>query len=418
MLTTNALFSGALLSLAFRVAVGFSFEDVPRREMTGNPLVARAENSCPLGQYYENGCMPCQAGYYCSNGTNAKRCGQGQYSGPGASDCTPCPAGTYTDREYLSAEVDELAVLTSATGVPEQGSTQCTTVQCGWYGTGSNPSNNRGSTGQQQCGSGFYSSAGSTTCTKWRVNFLGMFSASNDLSEIVQRARIVILRPHAHPLSANPEGILLRKALAIVWNAPQGHMSIGTDRRLVARVAPGASRAPLAKRIARLAQSKLGVTNGQGKVSVTSNPGSSSAQQCHAYSFGDPAPIPANCVDSNVTQNQMTCPSNTGPAPTGLRKRMVPRGCSNRKHTMCEVQSGRGGWECIDTKTALDACGSCTNDCSAIPYVGDVKCVAGKCQVASCRGGFSLEYTNGVPSCIPTTKQAFLIYERDTPKEL
>ncbi|CAE7233453.1 unnamed protein product [Rhizoctonia solani] len=249
------------------------------------------------------------------------------------------------------------------------------------------------------------------------------------LAKNVQPVLIVILRPHANLLCVNLEGFRIRKVPVIAQSAPQEHMSIGTDRHRVVNVVLGASKVQPARRIVKLAQSKPGVSDsilfkhkflriagaagGQGKILVTSNPGSKSAQQCRAFGLGDPAPLPGVCVDSAVTQNQLICPATTGPVPTGLLKRSVPRGCSNRRHTMCEVKSGRGGWECIDTKITLDACGSCDNDCSSIPYVGDVKCLAGKCQVVTCREGFSVQYVDGVPSCIPVTKKAFLIFERD-----
>lgn len=107
-------------------------------------------------------------------------------------------------------------------------------------------------------------------------------------------------------------------------------------------------------------------------------------------------------------------PANAGPQPSGWnRKRSVPRGCTVAGFTRCEVGTGRYGWECIDTSTTLDACGSCDNDCSAIPYVGSVSCVRGQCQVLSCRKGFELEYDNGKPICTPSTKQGYMIVEAD-----
>ncbi|KAF8605335.1 hypothetical protein BDV93DRAFT_57852 [Ceratobasidium sp. AG-I] len=103
------------------------------------------------------------------------------------------------------------------------------------------------------------------------------------------------------------------------------------------------------------------------------------------------------------------------PKPSGgySKKRSVPRGCTVAGHTRCEVGKGSLGWECIDTSNTLDACGSCDNDCSAIPYVGSVSCIKGQCQVSSCRKGFELEYLNGKPTCMPTTKQGYMIIEAD-----
>ncbi|CEL63666.1 hypothetical protein RSOLAG1IB_05427 [Rhizoctonia solani AG-1 IB] len=368
-----ALVSGALLSLAVQVASGFSFEDVPRVAIETNPLFARAKESCPAGQYYDNGCKGCPAGFYCPGDTSAKQCNSGQYSGAGASACSPCASGTYTN---------------------QKGSVRCTTVQCGWYGAGSNQDNNRGSTEQKQCGRGFYSLAGSAACKKCPA---GSYCNSSTTCEpsLCQPGRF----------SANEGASDCTECAAGTYVNRYGSTSC-------CQCCAGSFQSSTGQTHCQACPEKTR-PDGQGKVLVTSEPGSKSDQQCHAYGFGDPAPIPAVCVDSSVTQNQAVCPITTGPVPTGLRKRSVPRGCSNRKHTMCEVKSGRGGWECIDTEVTLDACGSCDNDCSAIPYVGEVKCVIGKCQVTTCRKGFSVQYVDGVPSCIPSTKQAFFIFEKD-----
>lgn len=362
----NTLFSGVLLSLSLQVVNGFSYEDVPRGMMETNPLLARANNPCPNGQYYSNGCRQCPAGYYC-DGKDAKQCDQGQYSGAGAASCTACPAGTYTN---------------------QKGTVRCTTVQCGWYGTGSNDGNNRGATDQKQCGQGYYSSAGSPSCTKCPA---GSYCNSST---------------NCAPSQCQPGRFSAAEGASDCTECPAGTYVNQYGSTSCCQCCAGSFQSSTGQTHCQACPAQPGRT-------VTSNPGSKSSQQCHAYEVGDPAPIPAVCVDSNVTKMQTTCPATTGPLPTGLLKRSSPRGCSNRRHTMCEVKSGRGGWECIDTKTTLDACGSCDNDCSAIPYVGDVKCTAGKCQVSTCRDGFSVQYVDGVPSCIPTTKQAFLIFERD-----
>ncbi|KAF8681526.1 Si dkey-21a6.5 [Rhizoctonia solani] len=367
-----SLLAGAILCFSTQAVAGFSFEDVPNGTIGATTLFARA-NSCPSGQYYDNGCKQCPAGSYCTGEGGARQCDKGQYSRAGASACTACPSGTYTD---------------------QKGSVQCTTAQCGWYATGSNESNDRGSDGQKQCGRGFYSSPGSTTCKKCPAGSYcnsattcepalcqpGRFSANEGASDCTECAAGTYINRYGSTSCC--------KCCAGSFQSSTGQTHC--------QACPEQTR-----------------PNGQGKVLVTSEPGSKSSQQCHAYGLGDPAPIPGACVDSSVTENQAVCPATTGPVPTGLRKRTVPRGCSNRRHTMCEVKSGRGGWECLDTETTLDACGSCDNDCSAIPYVGDVKCVAGKCQVATCLKGFNVQYVDETPSCIPTTKQAFLIFERD-----
>ncbi|GAB1519753.1 hypothetical protein RhiTH_002821 [Rhizoctonia solani] len=373
-----SLLAGAILCFSTQAVAGFSFEDVPNGTIGATTLFARA-NSCPSGQYYDNGCKQCPAGSYCTGEGGARQCDKGQYSRAGASACTACPSGTYTDPFNVR--------LPNVGGMP-LGPTKATI---------------EGRMDKNNVGEGFIA------------------HQAAQLVKNVQPGPIAIPQRHASPLCANLGDSRPMKVPATVQSVLQGHTLTGMDRHLVANAAPGASKVLPGRPTARPAQNKhdlltmctSGTANGQGKVLVTSEPGSKSSQQCHAYGLGDPAPIPGACVDSSVTENQAVCPATTGPVPTGLRKRTVPRGCSNRRHTMCEVKSGRGGWECLDTETTLDACGSCDNDCSAIPYVGDVKCVAGKCQVATCLKGFNVQYVDETPSCIPTTKQAFLIFERD-----
>ncbi|KAI0785313.1 hypothetical protein BC629DRAFT_1288808 [Irpex lacteus] len=69
-------------------------------------------------------------------------------------------------------------------------------------------------------------------------------------------------------------------------------------------------------------------------------------------------------------------------------------------HTACGVFgfNSQDAWECIDTKSDLESCGGCTVefgrtpalgvDCTAIPAVMDVSCVAGRCAVQRCQPGF------------------------------
>ncbi|KAF8760398.1 Si dkey-21a6.5 [Rhizoctonia solani] len=347
-----SLLAGAILCFSTQAVAGFSFEDVPNGTIGATTLFARA-NSCPSGQYYDNGCKQCPAGSYCTGEGGARQCDKGQYSRAGASACTACPSGTYTDPFNVR--------LPNVGGMP-LGPTKATI---------------EGRMDKNNVGEGFIA------------------HQAAQLVKNVQPGPIAIPQRHASPLCANLGDSRPMKVPATVQSVLQGHTLTGMDRHLVANAAPGASKVLPGRPTARPAQNKHDST------------------VSHAYGLGDPSTYPGACVDSSVTENQAVCPATTGPVPTGLRKRTVPRGCSNRRHTMCEVKSGRGGWECLDTETTLDACGSCDNDCSAIPYVGDVKCVAGKCQVATCLKGFNVQYVDETPSCIPTTKQAFLIFERD-----
>lgn len=369
----NGLLPGVLFSLAIRVAAGVSTGALPHGVAEAGPVFARA-GSCPAGQYDNgNNCQECQAGYECPGGAaKPSQCQKGTYAKSGASSCSACPAGTYTD---------------------QNGAPSCTTVQCGWVGQGSG--NGQGSTGQKPCGKGSYSPAGSSSCTKCPP---GSYCNADTTCE---------------PSKCQPGRYSKDEGSSNCSECPKGTFVNSYGSTSCCECCAGSFNSATGQTHCQACPEQTG-PGGQGKVLVTSNPGAKSSSECRAYRAGDPAPIPASCVDSSKTLNQPTCPATTGPTPSGIfKKRSIPRGCSSRQHTMCEIKTGRGGWECIDTSTTLDACGSCDNDCSAIPYVGNVRCVRGQCQVSSCRKGFALQQVDGKAICVPTSKYAYAIFESD-----
>ncbi|QRV72395.1 hypothetical protein RhiJN_00409 [Ceratobasidium sp. AG-Ba] len=76
----------------------------------------------------------------------------------------------------------------------------------------------------------------------------------------------------------------------------------------------------------------------------------------------------------------------------------------------CDVWTGRGGSECINTLTHSESCGGCVapegmessdytgKDCTAIPNVGKVSCDAGRCNIITCSPGFERDGDRCVPS--------------------
>ena len=100
-------------------------------------------------------------------------------------------------------------------------------------------------------------------------------------------------------------------------------------------------------------------------------------------------------------------------------KKRGPLNC-RRSYTACPHISGRGGWDCVDTKNDPEMCGGCISldgtsgkgdgqDCTAIPNVNIVHCKRGGCVIGkslakrcnplsnpnissseSCRKGFTL----------------------------
>ncbi|BGP18846.1 hypothetical protein JCM10213_003501 [Rhodosporidiobolus nylandii] len=57
------------------------------------------------------------------------------------------------------------------------------------------------------------------------------------------------------------------------------------------------------------------------------------------------------------------------------------------------IMAGKGGYECVNVKEALDSCGGCAStgegrDCSSIRGAAGVGCYAGECVVFSCQAGW------------------------------
>lgn len=347
---------------------------VSRRGLSdaASPIFARKPiSSCPVGQYdYGGGCQSCRAGYKCVGGTaSPQTCNQGTYAPAGSSTCTACPSGQYTNQVASSS---------------------CTPAQCGWAAIAQG--NGVGAISQTQCGEGNFSAAGSSSC---------MACPAGSYCNSGTTCQPQMCQPGRYAPSTGASNCL---------ECPAGMYVNSYGSTSCCKCCAGSFNSATSQTHCQACPEMTG-PNGRGKVTVTSDVGSTSSGQCHAYKLGDPAPIPSACVDSSATLNQPTCPATTGPQPSGYRKRNVPRGCTVPGHTRCEVKSGRGGWECIDTNTTLDACGSCDNDCSATPYAGDVSCVGGQCQVSSCQKGFKIQHIDGTSKCVPTTKHGYMLFE-------
>lgn len=62
-------------------------------------------------------------------------------------------------------------------------------------------------------------------------------------------------------------------------------------------------------------------------------------------------------------------------------------------HTACSIPGSVRGFECIDTNSNIEMCGGCANaggvDCTTLPGVDAVGCIAGQCEVWACAEGFA-----------------------------
>ncbi|GAA5844255.1 hypothetical protein JCM9279_001741 [Rhodotorula babjevae] len=83
-----------------------------------------------------------------------------------------------------------------------------------------------------------------------------------------------------------------------------------------------------------------------------------------------------------------------GAAAAGLKARaLCPAGRQACALAVGLGSSGvQGGFECVDTQSALEQCGACAAqggvDCTALPNVAAVGCVQGVCEVWACEDGF------------------------------
>ncbi|GAA6041805.1 hypothetical protein JCM8097_007169 [Rhodosporidiobolus ruineniae] len=87
------------------------------------------------------------------------------------------------------------------------------------------------------------------------------------------------------------------------------------------------------------------------------------------------------------------CQANAVPSGRARARRneLHRRNLCPASHSACAVQGG-SGFECIDTTSNLEQCGACASqggvDCTQLPGVSSVGCVAGVCEIWSCESGF------------------------------
>ncbi|KAM0755444.1 hypothetical protein T439DRAFT_320138 [Meredithblackwellia eburnea MCA 4105] len=72
-------------------------------------------------------------------------------------------------------------------------------------------------------------------------------------------------------------------------------------------------------------------------------------------------------------------------------------------YTSCPISGGAGGFECVNTRT-LELCGGCSLesgavDCSSMPGVEEVACIAGRCFISSCDFGAGYGLSPDMTEC-------------------
>ncbi|GAA5821036.1 hypothetical protein JCM11251_001932 [Rhodosporidiobolus azoricus] len=108
-----------------------------------------------------------------------------------------------------------------------------------------------------------------------------------------------------------------------------------------------------------------------------------------------------------------SCDTTTDPSNPVCRALAVPSGGARARrnlhrkrnlcpssHEACSVE-GVKGFECIDTSSNLEQCGACASaggvDCTSLPGVESVGCVAGTCEIWACAEGY--EWSASSASC-------------------
>jgi hypothetical protein len=89
-----------------------------------------------------------------------------------------------------------------------------------------------------------------------------------------------------------------------------------------------------------------------------------------------------------------TCQEPIVPSAVRARRSLSRRsGLCPASHTACAVSGAKAGFECIDVASNLEQCGACASaggvDCTSLPGVEAVGCVAGQCEIWSCAEGFA-----------------------------
>ncbi|GAA6041822.1 hypothetical protein JCM8097_007181 [Rhodosporidiobolus ruineniae] len=99
----------------------------------------------------------------------------------------------------------------------------------------------------------------------------------------------------------------------------------------------------------------------------------------------------AYCDQTNPLANVCRANAVASGRARARRNELHRRNLCPASHSACAVQGG-SGFECIDTTSNLEQCGACASqggvDCTQIPGVSSVGCVAGVCEIWSCESGF------------------------------
>lgn len=350
--------------------------------MPAAPAGLNRRATCAAGKYYDNGCQTCTAGYYCPGNDSKTQCQAGYYSSSGATSCSPCPRGTWTDQ----------------TGT--QNSSGCKAVQGGYKANASS-----GATAQVACGVGYYSPGNTDTCT--------ICPAGHYCNAQTTTTPTPCVPGRYAPTTGYGQDC--------EW-CPAGYFNNVYGATSCCKCCSGWFNS-------QTSQTHCQNCPGLGSSKQGSPPASTSSNQC-TFSLTD-------YVSSCDQPSSGACPPTQATATASSKARRTIRQlhqCPHHSQRRCPVpavdakrashemeediasygiDTKLGSYECIDIETNLESCGGCVphgetegpdggKDCTAIEHMSAVKCVSGKCTVGACRSGYAISADKN--SCIPTSR--------------
>ncbi|KAG8944078.1 hypothetical protein FRC04_002218 [Tulasnella sp. 424] len=105
---------------------------------------------------------------------------------------------------------------------------------------------------------------------------------------------------------------------------------------------------------------------------------------------------PIDRVNRSLSIAVASNPTGSGPVGSPVARKKRDMHCT-RGLQACPRYAGRGGFECINTRSDPESCGGCRDldgkgsgsDCTAITGVSVTRCVKGSCVIDSCKKGYT-----------------------------
>ncbi|KAJ7067294.1 hypothetical protein C8F01DRAFT_980079, partial [Mycena amicta] len=267
-------------------------------------------------------------------------CSAGSYSNAGATSCTSCPAGSFSNTNGASSCQSCPAGTASAVGA-----SSCASCPAGKY------SSNGACT---SCPAGMYAGASASSCSSCPANTFSTNGASS--------------------CSACPSGLS---------SLPGSSQCLSTCSAGQYYSGGKCSTCPAGwfSTAGATSCSQSGAVSNAGSTTCTACPGGSVPSSCGPQP-SKRAQLPLSNKQT-CSRNEVLCPILSGSGGSE---------CINVKTTVDSC----GG--CVGPEDEAEFTGS---DCTTIPNVNEVGCRAGECKIESCRSGFEVSSNGGF--CVPSS---------------